>query len=519
MPRITTHYSAAGAKAYYRATDYYTGGPEQLNGHWVGLGIEQFGICSGSVVDPLHFERLIDRLHPTQGHSIAIRRRDSRRYGYDVTFSAPKSVSIAWAVFQDHRILEAMQASIVETAGELELDVRTRVNTGRGKLHTEKTGNIPMAMWLHTTARDTPDHVEDPQLHGHLFLGNVTHAGDRFTAADISSIYRDSGYYEALFQSRLATKVQSLGYAIERSQFNFEICGVSRPLIEKYSKRTAQVKSTAQEIMKKHGLSRLSAEAMGKLGATSRQRKSHRIRPELLPELWRQQLTRPEAFALERVRAQELSHGSVIVTAASAVDYAVEHNFERQSVVRERVLIRDAVLHGIGDNTAEEIRGEIGKRSWIREGADDTAWLTTRSLQQEEIQILAFARDGRGSVKPLNTEHVIQRDWLSDQQQTVVQGLLRSSDRLQICRGAAGVGKTTVMRETVDAIEVTGKRVAVLAPGTKAAYDVLQGQEGFDATTIAVFLQDCAAPKPNSSRCPVDRRSGPCRHANHAGPR
>ena len=130
----------------------------------------------------------------------------------------------------------------------------------------------------------------------------------------------------------------------------------------------------------------------------------------------------------------------------------------------------------------------MSQRDLIRQAVDDKCLATTREVLDERRRILRFARNGQGSRKPLAQDHVITRDWLSDEQISAITGLLSSSDRLQILRGVAGSGKTTMMRETIDAIEAGGKHVAVLAPTAEAAYDVLTEKEGFQGQTLAAFL-------------------------------
>lgn len=479
--RVTHSKSSADAKAYYAFSDYYDSGPNQLKGAWFGKGAALLGL-SGEV-DKEHFDRLVDNRHPFEDERLTQRQRADRRVGTDITLSAPKSVSLLWGVTQDERILEAMQEAAHETYSDLEKDALTRVNHSRGVLTWEKTGNIVGASWLHTTARPVDGHP-DPQLHVHGFVLNATHTGQRWTAVDLSAIVRDSGYYEAIFQSRLAGKMVELEYPVERSERDFEIAGLGRDTIEKFSRRMSLIEKVAEE----YGIT--SPETKGQLGAKTREKKNQFVLTDELPDVWRNRLSEEEAEHFERLARNEIVSGQPGVDAAAAVEFAKEHVFERASVVREREVLRQAMLHGIGQVAVEQVHQEVASRHWIRKGQDEQALISTLEVLAEEQGLLAFARSGRGKLAPLAPQHTISRDWLSDEQQTAVHGILGSHDRLMIVSGKAGVGKTSLMKETIEAIEKTGRNVTVLAPTAEAAHGVLREKEGFEAETLASFLMN-----------------------------
>lgn len=478
--RITHSKNAADAKSYYSFSDYYDAGPDNLKPLWFGEGAKMLGL--NGVVDQEQFERLIDNLHPFDLTRLTRRNHADRRVGTDITVSAPKSVSLLWAITQDDQILKAVQDAALEAFGDLEQDAQTRVNHERGRLTYAKTRNITGAAWLHTTARPIDGHA-DPQLHVHGFVINATNTGDdRWTALDLSAVVKDSGYYEAIFQSRLAGKLESLGYATERNGRDFEVAGVSRKTIDKFSRRTGLIEQLAAD----WGIT--DAAEKGLLGQKTREKKSTLVPPEQLPATWRDRLNEIEKQQFDNIIHKRVKPVSKPVGAKEAVDYAREHCFERESVIRERQLLRTAILQGIGHTSVDNIVAEVGGRDWIREGQEDQALISTREILAEEQAVLRFARLGRGDAAPLNPHHHITRDWLSDEQKAAVNGLLQSTDRLQIVRGRAGVGKTSIMSEAIEAVKHNGHPIAVLAPTAEAAYDVLRDKEGIEAETLAAFL-------------------------------
>ena len=110
---------AAGTTAAYYTSlaDYYSGAHEPT-GQWLAVGFAA-GPATGSNVESETFARLHAALD-TQSRSMLANNggKVERVGGYDVTFSAPKSVSIAWALGDaDLRsLIEIAQGAAVRSA-------------------------------------------------------------------------------------------------------------------------------------------------------------------------------------------------------------------------------------------------------------------------------------------------------------------------------------------------------------------------------------------------------------------
>ena len=87
---------------------------------------------------------------------------------------------------------------------------------------------------------------------------------------------------------------------------------------------------------------------------------------------------------------------------------------------------------------------------------------------------------------PLNFD----RDWLNDEQKRAVEHITGSRDRVVLLRGAAGVGKTTLMQEAAEQIERSRTQVFAFAPSADASRDVLRNAGFKDADTVARLLVD-----------------------------
>ena len=174
-----------------------------------------------------------------------------------------------------------------------------------------------------------------------------------------------------------------------------------------------------------------------------------------------------------------------------AVDYAIGHSFQREAVVPERKLLTEALKRGIGSVTVEDVKRELLKRPLIRGEHGGQAMATTREMKAAEGRLIAFAREGRGRLRPLGDPHrPITRQPFNAGQKAAVRHVLGSRDAVTIIRGAAGTGKTTLEDELRLALGEAGVPVAALAQST-GAVEELRKESGFaGAATIARFFRD-----------------------------
>lgn len=487
MLRITPFRNAVEAIKYFRhalATgDYFTQGVLRPS-HWLGKTAGKLGL-EGLVTDQA-FERLAYNLHPFTGEQLTPRTRDERLVAYDFCFSVPKSVTALWAIGGDERIVEAVQNAVRATMRELELQTQTRVRS-KGVNADRTTGNLVWSEYIHGTTR--PVHgVPDPHLHVHCFAFNLTHDPEenRFKAAKFRPIKRDGPYYEAAFYSRLAKNLGELGYVTHRLAKGWEAEGVSAGAIRAFSRRTAEIEALAAEL----GITSVTQKA--KLGARSREPKSDELsEPELLAK-WRSVLTPEERTAIEATTAMARLRGPLpargdAIDAEQALNHAIRDRFERASVVPQARLWEQALRHGLGDVTPEQVKEAAGRHRELVHGQfDDEPLVTTKAILAQEQRMIEVARGGRGQHAAMEgkVRWEPSSPMLNSQQQHAVRHVLESQDQLILIRGAAGTGKTTLMREAVSALTTRGKPVVVVAPTSDAARGVLR-QSGFpDAETL-----------------------------------
>jgi len=486
MLRVTQSNSAGRAKSYYSTADYYTQGQE-LTGFWRGIGASKLGL-SGTV-DRCDWDRLCDNLRPDTGEPLTVRRKDTRRVGYDFNFHVPKSVSLLYGLTRDTRILEAFQDSVRATMEDIEAESKSRVRVS-GKNEDRVTGNLVWGEFTHFTARPV-DGVPDPHLHAHCFVLNATfdEAEDRWKAGQFGDLKRDAPYFEAVFHSRLARRLEELGINTQRTAKGWELAGLAPETMDKFSRRTARIEKLAAA----KGIT--DPDLKSTLGARTRSSKATELTMPDLESVWRARLTDSESERLDSI-VNRIGKGTIAEddsAARAAVARTMEHAFERASVLPERALLAEALKQGVGKASRESIERITEQQDLIHAERKGQRLVTTKSVLEEESKMLAFAREGRGVCKPIRaSQNIFHREWLNDQQKAAVRHVLESRDRVVLIRGAAGTGKTTMMQEAREAIEASGQRVLAFAPSAGASRGVLR-EEGFEtADTVARLLADPA---------------------------
>ena len=146
---------------------------------WYGLAAAALGLAPGRKVAAGAFERLLQGHVPGTGIRLG-RKRDGRhehRPGFDITFSAPKSVSLAALLPRqrhprgDRSVLrchdEAVRASL-DWIEETMLETRGW-DPETGRRPRVKGYGLAAALFRHVASRDL-----DPQLHTHAVVANMT---------------------------------------------------------------------------------------------------------------------------------------------------------------------------------------------------------------------------------------------------------------------------------------------------------------------------------------------------------
>ena len=369
----------------------------------------------------------------------------------------------------------------------IEADCQTRVRKG-GADHSRPTDELVWAEFMHQTARPVDGFAPDPHLHSHCFVFNMTWDKEeqRIKAGDFGEIKRDMPYYQALFHKMFSNKLIELGYGITRTAKSFEIDGVPKEVIDLFSKRTNEIGQFAKE----NGIT--DARKLSELGAITRSKKQKGLSMSELKTIWRKEIGDITAVEKDKPIRYASKEKTLNITPQNCVSYALQHCFERASVIAERRLLESALRHGIGDgDVSSDAIASVFQSDLriIKVKEKDRSLCTTKEVLAEEKKMVALALAGRGQIAPLYRD-VPEMD-LKDQQRQAVAHILTTSNRVSIIRGVAGAGKTTLMKEAKRLIEATGKELVVVAPSSNASRGVLK-DEGFENadTTARLILDD-----------------------------
>ncbi|WP_336293173.1 conjugative transfer relaxase/helicase TraI [Cronobacter dublinensis] len=236
--------SAGGAAQYYSNADnyYFLGNLQSL---WMGEGAKKLGL-EGPVRGEALTAILEGRLPDGSRLGKEINGNHVHRPGHDLTFSAPKSVSLLVLVGNDKALLDAHNHAVRVTAGYVEKLISAR-DTKDGVTSIVPTGKMVAAAFTHDTSRNL-----DPQLHTHLLVANMTESNGKWKALATDYIH-GAGFIETvmkmqvtlgkIYRQALREQVEALGHEVESVGKNglWEIKGVPEVVREEFSSRGKEI--------------------------------------------------------------------------------------------------------------------------------------------------------------------------------------------------------------------------------------------------------------------------------------
>ncbi len=520
--------SAAGAVSYFKgeyehARGSYYAEDEKVAGQWSGELAEHFEL-SGAVRRE-DFEKLCEGQDPRDDaqlvrHVKAHQRTNQygdeietggHRAGFDITLSAPKSVSLAAIVGGDERIRAAHADAVSVTLQELEKFAQARLG---GNKSAETTGKLLFASFQHDASRpDGKDKYAAPNLHTHNFAFNLTQTEKgKIKPVQPTEIYKCQQFGKAFYRAKLAENLQKLGYEIQVDKETGapEIAGISRAYIEESSPRQKEIKERA-EVLRREGKQKGIVRADGTTStrvAASRDRESKVYDREEMKARHQAMDAKHggQAHAVvreARAQAQEMSarlwdeRGSK-TKAQESVTFAIQRGSEREAVTDMRQLMTDALRRNLGQTTIETIKSEMQLRQdngqLVGLVLDDQAKqrMTTQKMLEMETANIEKVKAGQDTQPPI-AERVAEKlttsqgVTLSESQRTAVKQIATSRDQIIGLQGGAGTGKTTALEAVREAAERAGYDVQGFAPTTRATQ--LLAESGMQTRTLQKFLR------------------------------
>lgn len=471
--------SAGQAGNYFTKDDYYT----KEQGQWQGKGAEALGLAGH--VEKEDFKRLIQGLDREGNPLVTSQNGREHRAGVDLTFSAPKSVSILSEVVGDLRMREAHQQAVSRTLEFIEKHFSQARSTEGGITQRVDTGNLVIAKFDHETSRTL-----DPQLHTHAVVMNMTQREDgMWRALSNEKFYEQKILLGQVYRNELAHQLKELGYGIQAGKSGlFEVKGIDGSLIREFSSRREQILKALD-----------GRESGGKLAEKvtlmSREAKTYEVDRGTLKKEW---LTRAAELGYTRERIQEQAH-----QAGKEVQHQMTKDhlsdairfLEVQTVVwSKEEMMKSALKSGISDGlTLKQVEKQIGRELDRGDLVQlDANKYSSRDAIKTEQKIVELVQNRepvlfRVDAKRINAVIKEHGSHLNEGQQAAIRHITGNRDAVVAVQGYAGVGKTSMLSVANQVWERQGFSVQGLSFTGKAA-ETLQSESGIKSQTIHSFL-------------------------------
>lgn len=435
---------------------------------WYGKGAVILGLLNEGVEEN-EFLSLLKGKMP-DGQQIGQMRDNSVRHrpATDLTFSAPKSVSVMALVQGDRRLVEAHNRAVEKTLDAVEALYAEARKTVDGVTDYEKTNNLLIARFRHTTSREL-----DAQLHTHSVIINATMRDDKLWRALSSrqkndmahinhgfreNVMANQHYLGMIYNSTLAKGAVECGYQISvNDQYgNFDIQGLDKDYLKSQSKRRDQILTVLEE----RGLT--GSKAAGMAALSSREAKQS-VDMDTVKKYWTAEAKQHDVD-LDAVYQQSLTpkDKSPIDTALvvlscdakQAVVDAVTHLSEYSVMLSHSDLIRQAFIFSGGLVEHEVLERAVSEQ--LKHGqliGKAQHQYTTQTLLATEKQLKRHFQQSRGTSFQLNLH-----------QSGVVAKVLNHSDRSQVVDVRGLKNEIKLLNEFVRLSEANQLTVTVLHP-------------------------------------------------------
>lgn len=461
------------AASYYDKDDYYTRQSDK-NDEWQGELAEEYK--HNKDFDPKDFDAALKSM------------ASPKRVGYDLTFSAPKSVSIAMALDDEKKadMLAAHQQAVKDTLKEIEKhEIEAKV-TKNHITERVKTGKMAVAKFNHYVSRE-----QDMQLHTHCVILNRTEYQGKSYAIANENLYKNKILYGQLYRNRLAYNLQKMGYSCHVTNSDkgfFELDGIEQKQIDDFSKRRSQIKEKLKQNQD------FSAQAASKATVLTRKAKENKDLG-LLEQSWREQIG----------DSIKITKGNITINPdekANAFDRGLDRLSERSFAFSRTDLEKAVLAEGTTTGMLRKDFTRIINRALkndnvlvlgkLQNSPDETIYYSTLENIQADKEITkntVFADNTSiiSNVKnDLDTLIKSKGLTLSEEQQAAIIGIASNGKKYTAVQGLAGTGKTYMLQSAKQIFEQHGYKVHGMAFTGKAAEGLEEA--GIKSLTIHSFL-------------------------------
>lgn len=470
---------------------------------------------------------------------------DRKRATLDLTFNAPKSVSILVEAAMAHdrkdiaqMLIDAHDGAVAKTILKFEERTQAREYNNDGSQYKINTGNMLIATFRHDIARPvTHDGITtiDPSLHTHALVFNMTKtANNEYKAIESKTIFEDYMTNGQYYRNELASSLKDFGLSINITDAKkgfFEIDGVSKDVLDELSKRSEQINDVKiiEELREKYP---------NKSFSEIKQLANYKTR-DWKDSIDRNQILEQNANRLENVGFTKEVFNDIFIKAkenAIDIDRSGDINLAKEAIMnatialtsQNSVFTKDTLLdsaiklslqHGIKSETFDKAYDEakqLNSKDKIRLliSKDNKEYITTKEMIDIEKSIISSLHGSKNMIqsamdkseaKNALNEYSKAKEHktgfgLTQGQLKAAEHILSSKDLVIGIQGDAGTGKTTMLKAVHTLIDnpnnliglsYTGKASSEIEKATASTHKVgffNYKTTGIKSSTIASFI-------------------------------
>ena len=469
--------------------------------HWYGkvAAVLQFGPQINESEFLAAFSGQIPKANINLGRIIDGQRR--HLCGYELIFSAPKSISLEALYLRRHEVLQAHDNAVCATLDYIGNNfLRTRGYDPETRRRPRRLANgLVVALFRHTTNRNN-----DPHLHTHALVANITRNPDGvWRTVEPTLLRRNRRLFGSWYRNDLARRLLELGYELTPTMIRdlpgFEITGWSSEWLRVFSSRRKDI----LQYLDDNDLSYTTANAQWATLITRKRKAKEPLTGELL-KIWH--LTAEQcslvrdldryspAQTIPKIPIMPPTDGHQSLLPPGAVWDAKDEIEGRRSCFRQGDLLAASLGRNPGRHTHIQLENSIsyllrlGKLIVINSDiySDDLALTTDDSKEAEQDLIKALQRER--SLPLTHAGDVIAKlneTSLTDGQKDAVRTILCSQNQIVGVLGFAGEGKSQMLKEVV---RLADHRPVIGLASASEAVRVLRLKTGIHAVSVKWLL-------------------------------
>ncbi len=512
MISISNFQSVEQAKNYYQKENYYQKNSEQ--GFFHGKAFSQLNLDNLSEQEVLkeEYELLLQGINPATNQKMTY---SKSRAGFDVTFSAPKSLSVliefleatgaeadAKALRQAHEL--ATQATMKEIEDKY---LYTRIKDPATKeLIKIKAAGAMYASFQHDTARKSQSDKIDPQLHTHNFIFNTVTYTDPFTqelkTATIENfeVFKNKLFLGLLYRKQLANNLKKLGLDLEVTDSKngfFELKDFNKDLLEEFSNRSKEIKEVLEQIKEEETITNEAA-LKNEINKQIKQAKAKVDREALYEENLKrlENILSKENFItyiksiikenkLDKKEKEELAKEAIGKAAAIITEY--NSTFSKEELLKEALKLTLTT-----DIDKKDLEQALKENENIL-GLDNNVYSTLEIIKAEKyvIQNINNEKEAIFEDKEKINEFIDKKyNTMTEEQKAMLENILTLDKQYILVQGDAGAGKTYSLKALNEFLGRERKDIELIGLSfTGKAAKGLEQDSGIKSKTLSSFIK------------------------------